>query len=110
MTPTTQEQLHTSNFIPLFVEIFKGVKSIFVDDPSEVLTRYTGGKSYSFMTTKTLDRVVSALGQEIHHQYLLSYSPNNLSEGGFHEIVVNVNRPNLDIRTRPGYWVAGQPE
>ncbi len=111
ITPTQMDQLHnTGNFIPMFVEIFKGVKSIFVDDPTDVLTRYTGGREYSFMTKKSLDRAVSALGQEIHHQYLLSYSPNNLSEGGFHEIRVDVNRPNLEIRTRPGYWKASEPQ
>lgn len=110
MTPTQFDQLHnTGNFIPMFVEIFKGVKSIFVDDPSEVLTRYTGGKEYSFLSQKSLERAVSALGQEIHHQYLLSYSPNNLSEGGFHEIRLEVNRPNLEVRTRPGYWKAPEP-
>lgn len=110
MTPTQMDQLHnTGSFIPMFVEIFKGVKGLFVDDPSAVLTRYTGGKEYTFLSQKTLERAVSALGQEIHHQYLLSYSPNNLSEGGFHEIRVEVNRPNLEVRTRPGYWQAAEP-
>ncbi len=109
-TPTMIEQNHTSNFIPMFVEIFKGAKSIFVDDSLDVLTRYTGGKQYSFVKAKTLDRSVEALGQEIHNQYLLSYSPNNQEEGGFHEIRVVVNRPGLEIRTRPGYWVASRPE
>jgi VWFA-related protein len=110
ITPTQMDQLHnTGNFIPMFTEIFKGVKSIFIDDPTDVLTRYTGGKEYTFMTQKSLERAVSALGQEIHHQYLLSYSPNNLSEGGFHEIKVDVNRPGLEVRTRPGYWKAAEP-
>lgn len=111
MTPTQMDQLHNSgNFIPLFVEVFKDVKSIFIDDPTDVLTRYTGGKEYTFLSQKTLERAVSALGQEIHHQYLLSYSPNNLSEGGFHEIRVDVNRPGLEIRARPGYWKAPEPQ
>ena len=110
-TPTTMEQLHNNgNYIPMFVEIFKGAKSLFVDDPLDVLTRYTGGKEYSFLSQKTLDRAVEALGQEIHNQYLLSYSPNNQEEGGFHEIRVVVNRPGLEVRTRPGYWVAARPE
>lgn len=110
ITPTQMDQLHnTGSFVPMFVEIFKGVKSIFVDDPTDVLTRYTGGKEYSFLSQKSLERAVSALGQEIHHQYLLSYSPNNLSEGGFHDIRVDVNRPMLEVRTRPGYWKAPEP-
>ena len=109
-TPTTMDQLHnTGSFIPMFVEIFKGVKSIFVDDHADVFTRYTGGKEFSFLSQKSLERAVSALGQEIHHQYLLSYSPNNVAEGGFHEIRVDVNRPGLEIRTRPGYWKAPEP-
>jgi VWFA-related protein len=109
-TPTTFDQLHnTGNFIPMFVEIFKNTKSLFVADPGDVLTRYTGGKQYSFVSQKSLERAVSALGQEIHHQYLLSYSPNNLSEGGFHDIRVEVNRPQLEVRTRPGYWKAPEP-
>ncbi len=111
MTPTQMDQLNnTGNFIPMFVEIFKATKSIFVDDALDVLTRYTGGKEYSFLNQKALEKAVSALGQEIHHQYLLSYSPNNREEGGFHEIRVDVNRPGLEIRTRPGYWVASKPE
>ena len=106
-TPTTMDQLHnTGNFVPMFVEIFKATKSLFIADPADVLTRYTGGKEYSFVSQKSLERAVSALGQEIHHQYLLTYSPNNLSEGGFHDIRVEVNRPGLEIRTRPGYWKA----
>ena len=53
---------------------------------------------------------ISGIGDELHSQYLLSYSPNNQTEGGFHEIKVVVNRPKLEVRTRPGYWVAGRPE
>ena len=109
-TPTTMDQLHnTGNFVPMFVEIFKATKGFFIAEPADILTRYTGGKQYSFVSQKSLERAVSALGQEIHHQYLLSYSPNNLSEGGFHEIRVEVNRPGLEVRSRPGYWKAAEP-
>ena len=110
-TPTTvDQQYNNGNAIPLFIDIFKSVKSIFVDDALDVFTRYTGGKQYSFIKEKALERAVTALGEELHSQYLLSYTPNNLSEGGFHEIKVVVNRPNLEVRTRPGYWVAARPE
>ncbi len=74
-----------------------------------MFTRFTGGKEYSFLSQKSLERAVTAVGEEIHSQYLLSYNPNNLQEGGFHEIRVEVNRPRLEVRTRPGYWIAGQP-
>lgn len=96
------------NFVPLFVEVFKDTKGLFVKDPTDLFTRYTGGREYSFIKQRALDQAITDLGEELHSQYLLSYVPNNLDEGGFHTIQVVVNgRPGLKIRTRPGYWVAG---
>jgi VWFA-related protein len=110
-TPTTVEQnYYNGNYIPVFVDIFKAVKSVFVDDTLDVFTRFTGGREYSFIGEKSLEKALSGISDELHSQYLLSYSPNNQTEGGFHEIKVIVNRPNLEVRTRPGYWVAGRPE
>jgi len=101
---------YSGNYVPVFVDIFKAVKSIFVDDTLDVFTRFTGGKEYSFISEKSLERAIEGIGQELHSQYLLSYAPNNGEEGGFHEIRVTVNRPNLEVRTRPGYWVASQAQ
>jgi len=111
-TPTTQIQNDNGNgnWIPMFTEIFRGVKGIFVDNPCELYAKFTGGKEYSFATQNKLERVFSDIGDDLHSQYLLSYTPNNLNEAGFHEIKVTVNRPDLKIRTRPGYWVAARPE
>ena len=53
---------------------------------------------------------IAAIGTEIRSQYILSYNPDNKVEGGFHKIVVIVNRPELNVRTRPGYWMAGVPD
>lgn len=111
LTPTTIEQnYYTGNYMPLFVDIFKAAKSIFVDDNLDVYTRFTGGKQYSFISERSLEKAVAGISQELHSQYLLSYSPNNKAEGGFHEIRVTVNRANLEVRTRPGYWIASKPE
>ena len=110
-TPTTQLQNdNLANPIPVFVDIFKAVKSIFVDDTLDVFTRFTGGREYSFVGEKSLDKAIAGISDELHSQYLLSYQPNDQTKGGFHEIKVIVNRPNLEVRTRPGYWVAGKPE
>jgi len=110
-TPTTIDQnYYMGNYVPVFIDIFKAVKSVFVDDTLDVFTRFTGGREYSFVGEKSLDKAISGISDELHSQYLLSYSPNNSSEGGFHEIKVVVNRPQLEVRTRPGYWVAARPE
>ena len=110
-TPTSVEQnYYMGNYIPMFVDIFKAAKSVFVEDPVVVFTRFTGGKEYPFVSEKSLERAITGISQELHSQYLLSYTPNNPAEGGFHEIRVTVNRPQLEIRTRPGYWVAARPD
>jgi VWFA-related protein len=109
-TPTTQAQMQLGNALPAFVEIFKGVKGIFIDNPCELYTKYTGGREYTFTTQNSIDRAVTDIGAEIHSQYLLSYVPSS-EEGGFHTIRVDVvGRPNLKVRTRPGYWIAGPNE
>jgi VWFA-related protein len=110
-TPTTQAQNdYMGNYVPVFVDIFKAVKSVFIDDTLDVFTRFTGGREYSFVGEKSLEKAISGISEELHSQYLLSYAPNNPGEGGFHDIKVIVNRPNLEVRTRPGYWVAARPE
>jgi VWFA-related protein len=111
-TPTTIDQnYYMGNSIPLFVDIFKAAKSLFVEDQAlDIFTRFTGGKEYSFVSERSLEKAVEGMSQELHSQYLLSYSANNQNEGGFHEIRVMVNRPQLEVRTRPGYWVAAKPE
>ena len=102
--------------VPVFVEIFKQVKAIFVPNPAEVFTKYTGGREYSFVSAKGPRTGHQNVGQELHSQYLLSYSPNNKMEAGFHEISVQVldtrARPRRDVKilTGPGYWMAAVPE
>jgi VWFA-related protein len=103
---TTGSQGSSAQFVPLLVEIFKGTKAIFVDNPVEVFTQGTGGTEFSFGKQKGLEEAIEKVGNEIHSQYLITYSPNNTAEGGFHEIEVEVNRANLKVRTRPGYWLA----
>lgn len=99
-------QGQSANFIPLFVEIFKDTKSIFVDNPVEVFTKGTGGAEFPFFKQRGLEEAISKIGEEIHSQYLISYNPNNKNEGGFHEIKVELARSDVKIRTRPGYWMA----
>jgi VWFA-related protein len=104
---TTGSQGGSAQFVPLLVEIFKSTKSIFVDNPVEVFTKGTGGTEFSFAKQRALEEAISKIGDEIHSQYLISYNPNNKDEGGFHEIVVEVDSQEAkSVRTRPGYWLA----
>jgi len=111
-TPTTVIQKgvaegSSANFVPLLVELFKDAKAIFIDNPAEALTKATGGQEFSFLKQRGLEEAVEKIGSELHSQYIITYSPSNKEEGGFHEIKVTVI-PNRDykLRYRPGYWLA----
>jgi VWFA-related protein len=110
LNPTTQMQnsgYANGNVMPAFVEIFRQAKALFVDNPAEAYTRWTGGREYAFATQNALEQAVSDLGNEIHSQYLLTYRVPPDAEGGYHDIEVKVLRPDLEVRSRPGYWIAG---
>jgi VWFA-related protein len=94
----------TLDIIALIKEIYSGVKNMATEEPLSVLTRYTGGREYSFFKEHSFEQALGAIGEEIHGQYLLSYSPSNVDQGGYHSIRVALNRPELTVRSRPGYY------
>jgi VWFA-related protein len=112
-TPTSVQQtfgtgeVGRAEFIPLMVEIFKDVKAIFKANPVELFTKGTGGTQFGFYRQRGLEEAIQRIGEELHSQYMVTYSPNNKEEGGFHEITAEVlGHPDYKLRIRPGYWVA----
>ena len=72
---------------------------------ANAFARATGGRHLSFLTEKSLEGVMSRLGEEIHSQYLLSFVPMETKNMGLHRIEVKVSRfPNAVVRARAGYW------
>ncbi len=115
MTLTNMDQMtgyggRTTTVIPLLMELFTQVKYVFVPNPLEVFTKHTGGREYSFLSQSDLEEVVRKIGEEVHSQYFISYSPNLQvrEQGGWHDIRIDVIR-GYKARTRPGYWVAARP-
>jgi VWFA-related protein len=110
-TPTSTQQAYgvqnQVQFVPLLTEIYKDAKGLFVDSPSEVFARGTGGNQFSFVKQRGLEDAVQRVSQEIRSQYLISYRPNNVDEPGFHQLVVTVENPEYVAKTRPGYWIGG---
>lgn len=114
-TPTTIAQITggqggSAQFIPLLEELYRGVKGIFWQNPQEALVAATGGREFNFATLKGLEEALSSLGEELHSQYILSYTPNTRDEGGYHEIrvVVDGYDPRW-VKHRPGYFWGGIP-
>lgn len=73
----------------------------------EVAAAATGGIHYSAVRSATLRDALDKIGGELHAQYIIGYQPSSERMPGFHSIKVTVSRPNVFIRTRPGYYVAG---
>jgi VWFA-related protein len=95
---TTDAQGQMGNYIP-------GLKDLFKSNPHTMYAKITGGREFSYMNQKGLERSITSIGEEIHSQYLLTYLPSNRSEEGAHDIEVKVTKPGLEVRTRTGYSV-----
>jgi VWFA-related protein len=106
-TPTTVSQNDMGNWVPLIRDVFDVAKNVFIPNPLTVYSRYTGGHQYSFATQGDLERAVNKIGATLHSEYMLTYLPTNISEPGFHQIVVKVKHRDLKITTRDGYYTAG---
>lgn len=76
----------------------------------EIAAAATGGEHVSAWKDRSLEKVLDEIGGELHSQYTLSYAPTSTAaEGaeGYHEIVVKIDRKDLTVRARPGYYLAG---
>ena len=74
-------------------------------DLSSLFTRTTGGQTLSFLKKNGLEQAIQLVGEEVHRQYILSFEPKGGEPGKFHAIrAVVKDRPELQARTREGYW------
>ncbi|HEY3938049.1 MAG TPA: VWA domain-containing protein [Bryobacteraceae bacterium] len=104
---TTDVQQMDGNALNAVPPLLRSIRDLFKKTPSEAFTYFTGGRAYTFARERGLESAITDIGQDLNSQYVLSYSPNNKDEPGFHNIKVSVDRPGLQIRTRPGYWWGG---
>jgi hypothetical protein len=63
----------------------------------------TGGAAFSFTRLKGLEQTIEKLASELHSQYLLSFTPEDSTEG-YHSLEVRIAGSGLRARARPGYW------
>jgi VWFA-related protein len=95
------------NALNVIPPVWRSVKDLFKLPPDQAFTRMTGGRVYSFARQNGLEEAINDIGANLHSQYLLSYTPNNQTEPGFHTIRVVVNHPGLLIEARQGYYWGG---
>jgi hypothetical protein len=74
-------------------------------DLSKLLTETTGGRSLGFLKKHALEDAIQLVGEEVHRQYILSFEAPGGEAGRYHAIhVVVKGRPELQVKTREGYW------
>jgi VWFA-related protein len=74
-------------------------------DAAHALAQYSGGRKTSFATLQGLESILTSLGEELHSQYILSFT-NDRCVPGLHRIEVNLKaHPDAVVRARYGYWI-----
>jgi VWFA-related protein len=64
----------------------------------------TGGDYFFPDRVGDLIRVFAAISSELHRHYLLAYAPKKAPDGLFRKIEVRVDRKDVEVRVRKGYF------
>ncbi len=70
-----------------------------------VASKATGGLHLNTMKDRSIEKAIDEIGGELHAQYTLGYRPSGDEVSGYHEIKIEVHRPGVTVRTRPGYYL-----
>jgi Ca-activated chloride channel family protein len=75
------------------------------------LSTETGGRLFFVENIGELPAVYQRIADELANQYTLAYTPKNLRrDGAWRAIVVRVDRPNTQARTKRGYFAPSVPK
>jgi VWFA-related protein len=68
------------------------------------LSRVTGGSLLEVDSTKDLGKAFLGILEEFRRRYLLTYSPEKVSQDGWHRLEIRVKNRNAGIQARSGYF------
>jgi len=70
----------------------------------QIATR-TGGRYFEAKKKDNLDAIYNQIAEELHGQYVLTYTPDKTDdEGGYHKVALKANKDDLTVLTRSGYY------
>jgi VWFA-related protein len=106
-TPTTEANRNAGiDLLGLAVWAVQHADNKVKDHAMEVACTATGGAHLSTYQDRSIEKAIDEIGGELHSQYSVSYTPTDSSDMGYHEIKVQVDRKDLKVRARPGYYIA----
>jgi len=88
-----------SDVVVYAVSVQSRLKPEFLRD----LTSATGGRLYEIEKTANLSTVFLGVRGVIRHRYLISYTPNGVDRGGWHQLDVGIKGRRAAVKARPGY-------
>jgi VWFA-related protein len=94
------------DLLALAVWLVKTGKNALGTNSLAVASEATGGLHVATMKDRSIEKAIDEIGGELHAQYTIGYRPHDQDPEGYHEIKVVVDRANVSVRTRPGYYVA----
>ena len=107
-TPTTEANRQGVDIMALAVWAVQHAQNQVHDHALAMAAAATGGTHLSTMRDRSIEKAIDEIGGELHSQYSLSYTPAGISDSGYHEIRVAVDRDGVKVRARPGYYLAPQ--
>jgi VWFA-related protein len=113
-TPTTEQQAAAAGSplaaaVTLAVWAVTHAKDKVTSRQLEIAAAATGGEHVSAWKDRTIEKVIDEMGGELHSQYTITYTPSGDVADGYHEISVTVDRKDLTVRARPGYYIEPPP-
>jgi VWFA-related protein len=105
-TPELEQQVQGNmDLMALVVWLVKTGKNAIGSNSLDIASKATGGLHVNTMRDRSIEKAMDEIGGELHAQYTLGYRPPGDEPSGYHEIKVMVDRPGVDVRTRPGYYI-----
>lgn len=96
----------SANLLALAEWLVKTGKNSLTPNSLAVASKATGGLHTNPKKDRSIEKAMDEIGGELHAQYTISYRPPGQEPEGYHQIKVTVDRSGLDVRTRPGYYIA----
>jgi VWFA-related protein len=94
------------DLLALAIWLVKTGKNALTSNSLAVASKATGGLHMNPVRDRSIEKGMDAIGGELHAQYTISYRPAGEDPEGYHEIKVEVDRRNVTVRARPGYYIA----
>lgn len=68
----------------------------------------TGGQLFTPGRVGDLLKVFNTISEELENHYLLAYTPSRPADGTWRRITLRVDRPNVEVRVRKGYFATAR--